>query len=152
MKSNLVLAALIPLLVLSVVPEGKAWFDKTEDCNSYKYSSSQLFKAKVDSVVVITTDESQGSGFVVRQEDNNTYILTNAHVVGDKKRVSIKWSNGEEDNAEVIGNLGGDKLDNDLALLRIYGIKGNPITFSENLPFIGDDEIVKELPLHEPTA
>ena len=68
-----------------------------------------MFKSKVSSVVVISSDKSQGSGFIVKHDKRHTFILTNAHVVGDKKRVNIKWSDGEEDNAEVVGNLGGIK-------------------------------------------
>lgn len=138
---------LLPLIAAVVLPfafnnESKAFFNKKEDCSSYKYSSSKLFKSKVTSVVVISSDKSQGSGFIVKHDKRHTFILTNAHVVGDKKRVNIKWSDGEEDNAEVVGNLGGDRLDNDVALLKVFGIKGIPNTFDDNLPEIGADAVV----------
>ena len=60
-----------------------------DKCEQYKYSSSQLFKDKVNSVVLVQTSDTQGSGFVVKQDKGNTYILTNAHVVGNNKKVEI---------------------------------------------------------------
>ena len=61
-----------------------------DKCEQYKYSSSKLFKDKVNSVVVVTTSDAQGSGFVVKQDKEHTYILTNAHVVGSNKIVDIE--------------------------------------------------------------
>ena len=109
---------LIPLLAALALPTAVNTFPFSEEnCTNYKYSSSQLFKNKVDSVVVVTTSESQGSGFIVKQDKSSTFILTNAHVVGNKERVDIKWSDNEKSSGEVIGNLGGYELSKDLALI-----------------------------------
>lgn len=43
----------------------------------------------------------QGSGFVVSPDG---YILTNHHVVGDSSKVTVKFSDGREMNAKVVGS------------------------------------------------
>ena len=113
-----------------------------DKCEQYKYSSSKLFKEKVSSVVLVSTEDAQGSGFVVKHDKGNTFILTNAHVVGDSKFVNIKWNNQEQEKGEVIGNLGGYELKNDLALIRIKGEKGKPQIFLKKSPEIGSDAVV----------
>tara|TARA_X000000950_G_scaffold29653_1_gene32102 strand:- start:352 stop:1695 length:1344 start_codon:yes stop_codon:yes gene_type:complete len=134
---------IFPLLTALALPTAVDAFPFRKDkCTNYKYSSAQLFKNKVNSVVVIKTSESTGSGFVVKHEKGSTFILTNAHVVNNKKRVDIKWSNKEKDSGEVVGNLGGYVLEKDLALVKIKGIKGNPVSFIKNPPEIGSDAVV----------
>ena len=113
-----------------------------DKCEQYKYSSSKLFKNKVNSVVVVTTPDAQGSGFVVKQDKEHTYILTNAHVIGSNKIVDIEWSNQENIKGKVIGNLGGDELSNDLALIEVDGKRGVPQVFLRKPPEIGSDAVV----------
>ena len=113
-----------------------------DKCEQYKYSSSKLFKNKVNSVVVVTTPDAQGSGFVVKQDKEHTYILTNAHVIGSNKIVDIEWSNQENIKGKVIGNLGGDELSNDLALIEVEGKRGVPQVFLRKPPEIGSDAVV----------
>lgn len=57
---------------------------------------------------------SQGSGFVVSKDG---YILTNNHVVRDASKVTIRFQDNREYNAEVVGT---DKF-SDIALLKIEG-------------------------------
>ncbi|AIQ97581.1 HtrA protease/chaperone protein [Prochlorococcus sp. MIT 0801] len=135
------------LLFLSLLPsiffiEAKSFGVLSDNCNANKYTPAELFKSKVNSVVVITSEGSQGSGFVVERRKGHSYILTNAHVVGNKKRVDVKWNDGEVDRAEVVGNLGGDKLERDLALIKVAGTKGTPIKLSKNSPEVGSDVVV----------
>jgi len=75
-----------------------------DKCEKYKYSSSQLFKDKVNFVVLVQTSDTQGSGFVVKQDKGNTYILTNAHVVGNNKKVDMIWNNQETFKGKVEGH------------------------------------------------
>ncbi len=134
---------LIPLIAVLALPTAVNSFPfRNEKCANYKYSPSQIFKNKVNSVVVVKTSESQGSGFVVKHDKNSTYILTNAHVVGNKERVDVKWSDESKDSAQVIGNLGGYELDNDLALLKVFGKKGKPLKLIDKIPEIGSDAVV----------
>jgi serine protease Do len=73
---------------------------------------------------------SVGSGFIV---DKSGYILTNAHVVEDSSRITVKLDSGEEFIAKVIGT----DEETDVAVLKIEAGK--------DLPFINlaDSEKVK---------
>lgn len=62
---------------------------------------------------------SVGSGFIV---DKRGYILTNAHVIADAVRITVKLNSGEELVAKVIGE---DEL-TDLAVLKIEAGKDLP--------------------------
>lgn len=62
---------------------------------------------------------SVGSGFIV---DKRGYILTNAHVVEDAVRISVKLDSGEEFIARVIGT----DDETDLAVLKIEAGKDLP--------------------------
>jgi len=55
-----------------------------------------------------------GSGFIV---DKSGYIITNAHVVEDAERISVKLDSGEEFTATIVGFDG--KEETDLAVLKI---------------------------------
>ncbi len=62
---------------------------------------------------------SVGSGFIV---DKRGYILTNAHVIADAVRITVKLDSGEELLAKVIGE---DEL-TDLAVLKVEAGKDLP--------------------------
>ncbi len=70
-----------------------------------------------------------GSGFIV---DKAGYILTNAHVIDDAARITVKLDSGEEFLATVVGVDGNDATD--LAVLKIDA--------GHDLPFLkfGDSE------------
>lgn len=63
---------------------------------------------------------SVGSGFIV---DKRGYILTNAHVVADSVRISVKLDSGEEYLAKIVG---ADE-ETDLAVLKIEAGKDLPV-------------------------
>lgn len=64
---------------------------------------------------------SVGSGFIV---DKSGYILTNAHVVDDAAKITVKLQNGEEYQAKIIGVDDGEGTD--LAVLKIDAGKDLP--------------------------
>jgi len=68
-------------------------------------------------VVGVGTAAGQGSGFVYQTfEDNDTsYVVTNAHVVGDASRVVVQFADETSSTAEVIGT---DEIA-DLAVVRV---------------------------------
>ncbi len=73
-----------------------------------------------DSVVVIGaykngTLASSGTGFVYDQDDKYAYILTNSHVVDGSTSIKVKFTNGNIENVELIGN---DSY-SDIAVLKI---------------------------------
>ena len=69
---------------------------------------------------------SVGSGFIV---DKSGYILTNAHVVEDSSRITVKLNSGEEYIAKVIGT----DEETDVAVLKIETGKDLPfINFADS--------------------
>ena len=73
-----------------------------------------------------------GSGFLISPDG---YILTNDHVAGNAKEITVSMTNGKEYKAELVGT----DLISDIALLKIGG---------QNLPYIkfgnSDDVIIGE--------
>lgn len=56
------------------------------------------------SVVIIKSDESSiGSGFIYKVDKNNAYILTNEHVVTNKKKVNVELITNKKAKATVLG-------------------------------------------------
>ena len=68
-------------------------------------------------VYTIYTDLEQGSGFLFNSKGD---ILTNAHVVKDASYITLKNSNGQEFNGQVIGISD----TTDIALVRVEDIAG----------------------------
>jgi serine protease Do len=75
---------------------------------------------------------SLGSGFIISPDG---YVLTNDHVAGNAKKITVTLTNGEKYDAELIGT----DLISDIALLKIDG---------KDLPYIklgnSDDVIIGE--------
>lgn len=65
-------------------------------------------------VVSISSGAGSGSGVIIRQDG---VILTNAHVVGNMRRVGVQLANGDEYVGEVLGRA----PDIDLAVVRVDG-------------------------------
>lgn len=68
-------------------------------------------------VYTLYTDLEQGSGFLYNEQGD---ILTNAHVVKDASYVTLKNSNGQEFNGQVIGI----SETTDIALVRVKELAG----------------------------
>jgi len=126
---------------------------KTLECRKNNYSFEEIYKKAKDAVVIVSTPDGTGSGFVIQQTKSATYILTNMHVVENNKNensVLVTWANGEVDGAIVA--LKGlspserwfsktenseDYFTKDLALLVIKGVKGTVLNFPKNIPPVG---------------
>lgn len=67
--------------------------------------------AFMNSVLLIKTDEGSGSGFYIVSD----IAVTNAHVVGNQKFVTVLFENGEESQAKVLRT----DPSKDIALLRV---------------------------------
>ncbi len=87
-----------------------------------------LYDETIDSVVSIQTPIGQGSGFVYRASDENdsSYVVTNAHVVADAGEVLVRFSQGET----VTGTVVGSDVFADLAVVRVNQTPG----YAEALP------------------
>ena len=73
-----------------------------------------------DSVIVVSTFKgdkqySSGSGFLYKIDGNNTYIITNQHVVSGGDNYKVTFTDGKKIDAEV---LGGDQYA-DIAVLKV---------------------------------
>ena len=77
--------------------------------------------------------QAEGSGFFI---DRDGHIVTNHHVVADADRVSIRFADGEELEAEIIGT---DSL-TDLAVLKVEPKRNQPfVEFAEGVNLrVGD--------------
>ena len=75
---------------------------------------------------------AQGSGFIVSKDG---YVVTNNHVINDASEVSVKFSDGREYDAKVIGA----DPKTDLALLKIQSRDTfKPVKFASGKPRVGD--------------
>jgi serine protease Do len=75
---------------------------------------------------------SQGSGFIISEDG---YAVTNNHVIKGASEVSVKFADGRELDAKVIGT----DQKTDLALLKIdSGDKFTPVKFAADKPRVGD--------------
>ncbi len=63
-------------------------------------TSEEIYSAVSPSVVLVSTSNVYGSGFVI---DDGKYTITNAHVVGDSQTVQLKLQSGTSFNGTVLG-------------------------------------------------
>jgi hypothetical protein len=66
----------------------------------------------LDATVVLVSGSSHGSGFVVSEDG---YILTNAHVVGKRDRMTVRFRDGREYEGRILRRHG----ERDVALVKI---------------------------------
>jgi len=82
-------------------------------------------------VVGVTQGRGQGTGVVLAGDG---YVLTNAHVAGNGRRLKVVLGNGEELAAERVGN----DPPTDLAVLRVNGAALQALSLSEaRAPAVG---------------
>ena len=90
--------------------EKKLAFEKSsnESCITNNYTAEEINQIMQDKVVTIYTyikDNEYprvGSGFVISHHKNDTFILTNSHVITDPKTIFIKWLDGNMDKATIV--------------------------------------------------
>jgi S1-C subfamily serine protease len=98
-----------------------------------------LYNQTVNAVVSVRIDAGQGSGFVYRAPGNvsaaanASYVVTNAHVVGDASEVTVQFTRGEYRTGTVVGT---DTF-GDLAVVRVPDTPG----YVRALPVADDDPV-----------
>ena len=118
-----------------------------DNCVSDSYSSEELGELMKDKVVTINTYNSQseriglGSGFVIAHYNNQTFFLTNSHVIVNADTINIRWLDGNIDKATLVLDGGGTIDSNDIAILKIIGIIGKPVKIRNDIPKLGRDVI-----------
>ena len=109
------------------------------ECTIQEYSAEELFDNSKKGVAVVLTESGVGSAFVVRHENNSTLLVSNAHVVEGNKVVTLKWSDGSQDQAAVVKVGDVQSLDNDLALLEVSGNIGKVLQVKKEKVNTGAD-------------
>jgi len=81
-----------------------------------------LYEDSIDSVVSVQQARGQGSGFVYETDQNGSasYVVTNAHVVGNATDVTVQFTKGESLNGAVVGA----DVYSDLAVVRVNETPG----------------------------
>ena len=120
-------------------------FKKNDICENQEFSIEEVNKIMEDKVVTIYgrsgDNVSVGSGFVISHHNNDTYILTNSHVIQTDDNIFIKWLDGNMDRAKVIFDGKGEANINDIALIKINGISGMPVFIKKNPTVIGKEVV-----------
>ena len=83
-----------------------------------------------ESVVVIYSGNSLGSGFLISREG---YVLTDAHVVGDAANVRLRWSDGTDTTGAVVRT----SKERDVALIKTDAKSHEPLPLSSTVPEVG---------------
>ncbi len=96
-----------------------------------KHINYQTLEASISaakkSTVTIRTANSHGSGFAI---GNGSYIITNCHVVGEAKNVTIVTSGG----LSINGKVSTISKERDIALIKIDGLRFPPLHINPNIP------------------
>jgi len=108
-------------------------------CSNQNLTPEALFNNAKRGVAVVSTDSGSGSAFVVRHQDGNTLLITNAHVVEGVSSVTLKWADGVQDTAAVLSSAGGSTPQTDLALLEVKGLRGSVLNLKSVRPNVGAD-------------
>ena len=106
-----------------------------------EFNTEELVSKGKEGVVTIKLDDGNGTGFVVKQEDNKTVIITNNHVVNTVSGATVVWSDGSEDYADVVLNGGEDSFLSDVALMTVIGTEGTVLPVSDDNPNVGSEVI-----------
>lgn len=97
---------------------------------------AQLYNGTIDSVVLVQVGDGLGSGFVYDvADDDDTYVVTNQHVVNQSSEVLVKFSRGETVSGTVVGR---DAL-SDLAVIRVEEPPeyASPLSLNQDRPVPG---------------
>ena len=143
---------LLPLFFIFGFPiiQTKPVIASSQLCKDETLSTKNLVNSVKPNVVIIQASNGTGSGFVIGQNNNQTYIMTNKHVVDFDKRVYIIWPDGSRNNGDVVASPRNSNLwkrgnasdfINDLALIRINGVKGNALPIKNKNEIIGENVI-----------
>lgn len=125
-RSACVAAAVVLLANCAIVDAATA---QDAALKSLQEEQRKIFEGVAPSVVFITHDNGFGSGFFVSSDGA---ILTNAHVVGDRKKVGVVLRDGRKATGKVVA-LADEKYD--LALVRV------PLDNTKRLKLAGMDQV-----------
>lgn len=92
---------------------------------------TQVYRETIPSVVLVKTDQGQGTGFLY----DDTHIVTNAHVVGNASTTELRFHDGTWSE----GTVRGTDVHSDLAVISADTVPEppEPLSFIQNSPVIG---------------
>ncbi len=138
MRKNIYLTYLLCILLVCtsamLASCGRAQPTDVELLSSIENAFVSVAERSIPAIVGVSAhlgprQRSEGSGFIFRKDG---YILTNAHVLMDSRRITIQRRDGNEFDAKVVGT----DLNTDLAVLKIDVKEELPV-----LPFADSDEV-----------
>ena len=95
-----------------------------EEISDLKNAINSMYDATVYIEVTGSRTSSAGSGFVYKNEDNKSYILTNYHVIEGGSKYTVTFTDGTEEEATL---LGGDEY-YDIAVLSVKSRENQKVT------------------------
>ena len=110
-------------------------------CRQAKLDTEELVTLAKQGVVTIALPNGNGTGFVVKHENNKTVLITNNHVISGVEEAKVLWSDGTEDIANVVLNGHDDSPLSDVALMEVVGEEGVPLPVASSSPNIGSEVI-----------
>ena len=137
---------LLTLIIFFGIPESSSTLASQTLCTNKFLTTKQLVGIVKPSVAIVLAN-GQGSAFVVGQSKNNTFLITNRHVVADSRFVQVKWEDGSLDKAVVVASAKNsdsykrNNFLNDLVILSINKVKGKILPIKESLEETGEDVI-----------
>ncbi len=103
-------------------------------------TSREVGRLRMDSVVVIRAGDSGGTGFVV---GGDGYIVTCAHVLGGREKVTVGYRTGDGELAWAAGQLIARDAANDLALVKLsVPARLPPVPLAAQPPAVGENVTV----------
>ena len=137
---------LLPVIIFFGLVESSSTLASQSLCTKKFLTTKQLVGIVKPSVAIVLAN-GQGSAFIVGQSENNTYLITNRHVVENSRFVEVKWEDGSIDKAIVVASAKNsdsyksNNFLNDLVLLSINKVKGEILPIKKNLEETGENVI-----------
>lgn len=105
--------------------------DGTPQLNSIEQQYAAIYAQVSQSVVSISVDSGSGSGFVY---DSQGHIITNSHVVAGARNIIVKFFDGTQVRAQLVGA----DADSDLAVIKV----NLPVDKLRPVAFANSDQLV----------
>ena len=96
---------------------------------------SDIFANAVKSVVVIITNNGQGSGFVIA---SGGYVVTNAHVIDGATAATIITSDNQQHKVSLVG----EDTTMDVALLKMDSSNYNPLELGDSNNVVQSERVI----------
>lgn len=96
---------------------------------------TQVYRETIDSVVLVRTNQGQGTGFMFDESS----VVTNAHVVGQADGANIRFTEGRWDTGTIVGT----DPHSDLAVLSVGDVPAaaTPLPFSKSEATVGQEVV-----------